>query len=726
MNLSDQPNIVCQSIETLQTDELVLSPEEYNNILEMQQAIFKLLVIGHNDQEVLTRLCLFAESLLPNSVASVMLKDPETNLLNVVCAPSVPEVGHSALAGLKPGPGGGSCGNAVYHNEPQYVTDTKTDPRWNDIRQIAYDFNLCACWSMPIHDQNKNAVGSFALSSFEHRSPSLFHKHLLGNCAFIVSMVLKRHEYESKIDSTQHQLQILGTAIKRASDGVIITDKDNHIIEVNDAFIKSFGYTLEEVVGENPSMFSSGMHETQFYTKMWNDLINNGHWSGEIWNKRSNGDVFPEWMSITAIYNEKNEVQNYLAIFNDLSAFYEQQKQLLSMAYRDQLTILPNRQQIIMDIKEKSPYACAIFNIDDFKEINDFFGIQAGDEILQQVAKWFTEMKLSAYRIGGDEFAVLFYDTMTPDSLKHRISTLITFLEEKTFLIGDETLNIRTSVGSAIGTERLMTRADIALHRAKEHKHSFSLYEEDHNVEQIYRKNFAIASEIRTAMVNQRLICHYQPIFDLSQEKIVKYETLVRIIDSEGNMISPADFLPIAKKTKIYPQITREVVYQACTLFQNRSEDFSINLSDSDIRNPSTVDAIFDIMTKTNTASRIVFEILESEGIENFKEVSTFIAKAKSMGAKIAIDDFGTGYSNFENILRLDVDFIKIDGSIIRGLTNDPMHALIVGSMVDFANKIGAKTIAEFVSDEEIYDAVKELGIDYAQGYYTGKPGPLN
>lgn len=726
MNPPDQPTMVCQSMEALQTDELVLSADEYNNILKMQQDIFKLLVIGHNDEEVLNSLCIFAESLLPNSVASIMLKDPQTNLLNVVCAPSVPEEGHSALAGLKPGPGGGSCGNAVYHNEAQFVSDTKTDQRWSDIRHIAYDFNLCSCWSMPIHDQEKNAVGSFALSSFEQRSPSLFHKHLLENCAFIVSMVLKRHEYESQLDQSHHQLQILGTAIKNASDGVIITDNENRIVEVNDAFIKSFGYTLEDVIGKNPKMLRSGLHEESFYQKMWDDLDNSGHWSGEIWNKRADGEVFPEWMSITAIYNEKKELQNYLAIFNDLSEFYKQQKQLLSMAYRDQLTVLPNRQQIIMDIENKSPFACAIFNIDDFKEINDFFGIQAGDEILQQIAKWFIEMKLSAYRIGGDEFAVLFYETMEPEALKHRISTLITFLEEKTFVIGNETLNLRTSVGSAIGEERLMTRADIALHRAKEHKHSFALYEEDHNIEQTYRKNFAIASEIRTAIVNQRLICHYQPIFDLSEERILKYETLVRIVDSENNIISPADFLPIAKKTKIYPQITREVVYQACTLFQERNEDFSVNLSDSDIRNPSTVSAIFDIMTKTNTASRIVFEILESEGIENFKEVSSFIAKAKSMGAKIAIDDFGTGYSNFENILRLDVDFIKIDGSIIRGLNNDPMHSLIVGSMVDFANKIGAKTIAEFVSDEEIYDAVKELGIDYAQGYFIGKPAPLN
>jgi len=725
MNSSDQPNIVCQSIDALQTDDLILSPEEYNNILDMQQAIFKLLTVGHNSQEILSSLCLLAEKLLPNSVASIMLKDPQTNLLNVVCAPSIPEVGHTALAGLKPGPGGGSCGNAVYHNEPQFVSDTKTDDRWQDIRHIAYDFNLCACWSMPIHDHDKKAVGSFALSSFEHRSPSLFHKYLLENCAFIVSIVLKRNEYESQISSTQHQLQILGTAIKYASDGVIITDKDNKIIEVNQAFIKSFGYRFEEVMGKNPNILSSGRHDQQYYQKMWNEILDNGHWNGEIWNKRSNGEIFPEWMSVTAIYNDKKEIQNYLAIFNDRSTFYEQQHKLLSMAYQDQLTELPNRQQIIMDLESESPYACAIFNIDDFKEINDFFGINAGDDVLKQIAKWFLEMKQSAYRIGGDEFAILIFDQMTPESFQHKISTLISLIEEKTFYIGDETLNIRTTVGAAIGHERLMTHADIALHTAKEQKTSFALYEENQTIEETYRKNFAIAAEIRTAIVDQRIQCHYQPIFNFSNETIDKYETLVRMVDSKGNLMSPAEFLPIAKKTKMYPQITREVVYQACNLFKNRHESFSINLSDSDIRNSATVSSIFDTITSTGTAPRIVFEILESEGIENFKEVSSFITRAKALGAKIAIDDFGTGYSNFENILRLDVDYIKIDGSLIRGLDTDPMHSLIVSSIVDFALKIGAKTIAEFVSDEAIYDVVKELGIDYAQGYYTGKPAPI-
>lgn len=577
--------------------EVVLTPLEYTKILDIQQNIFELLTIDHNEKEVLAKLCEMAEQLLPNSVASVMILDSETGLMNVVSAPSIPEAGHDAITGLRPGPGGGSCGNAVFTNEAQYVHDTKTDARWTDIRQIAYDFNLCSCWSMPIRNLHQQPIGSFALSSFEHRSPSDFHKRLLENCAFIVHLVLKHSEYETKIN--------------------------------------------------------------------------------------------------------------------------ENQKTLISMAYYDQLTGLPNRQKIIADMKIKAAYACAILNIDDFKEINDFFGIAAGDIILRQVAQWFP------YRLGGDEFAIIFYDSMPLDAILCRINALLALLEEKVFAIADETINLCMTVGLALGEKDLLTRADIALHTAKEKKIPLSIYEEQENVEEKYRNNIAMASSIRQALNDNRIICYYQPIVNLLTNTTDKYETLVRMIDKEGNIVPPMEFLSIAKKTKIYPQITREVIYQACTLFATRSEEFSVNLSDSDIRDSHTVDHIISTITNTGTASRIVFELLESEGIENYDEVAKFITKVKALGAKIAIDDFGTGYSNFENILKLNVDYIKIDGSLVQGITSNSRHNIIVETIIDFAKKIGAKTIAEFVSDKAIYDAVINHGIDYSQGYYTGKPEPL-
>lgn len=712
----------CLSIETLQ-DEVILTPLEYSKILDIQQNIFELLAVGHNEKIVLERLCQLAEKMLPNSVASIMLLDSKTGLMNVISAPSIPAVGHQALAGLKPGPGGGSCGNAVFKNEPQFVADTKTDERWSDIRHIAFDFNLCSCWSMPIRNNMKNPVGSFALSSFEHRAPSSFHKRLLEICAFIVNIVLKRSEYEAQIDENNRELELLGMAVKYATDGMMITDKNNNIVKVNHAFMQMLGYEIDEVIGKNPKIFASGCHDQHFYEQMWHKLSEKKHWSGEIWNKRANGEIFPEWLSISAILDCAGEIENYMAVFSDLSQLRESQEKALKLAYYDQLTGLPNRQKMILDIEKKQPTACIIFNIDDFKEVNDFYGIDTGDAILNQVAKWLNSMNYSPYRLGGDEFAILEEKEVTWDELRHKIETILAAIKNNTFDINSRTFNVRMTAGASIGgTTKLLTQADIALNKAREQNIHIARYIENENIEEMYRNNMAMEDTIRKALKDKRIVCYYQPIINIETGKIHKYEALVRMIDEVGNIISPVEFLPISKKTKLYPQITAEVIHQTCALFQKRKEEFSVNLSLSDILHDKTKQKIIDTIIQTGTASQIVFEILESEGIENYDQVAKFISEVKTLGAKIAIDDFGTGYSNFENILKLNVDYIKIDGSLIREIHSNPRHLIIIETIADFAHKIGAKTIAEFVSDEQTYDIVKKLGINYSQGYFTGKP----
>ena len=198
------------------------------------------------------------------------------------------------------------------------------------------------------------------------------------------------------------------------------------------------------------------------------------------------------------------------------------------------------------------------------------------------------------------------------------------------------------------------------------------------------------------------------------------------MIDKNNNTIPPLEFLTISKKTKLYPHITAEVIHQACNMFKDRKERFSVNLSIDDIKDANTVQEIIKTIIKTKTASRIIFEILESEGIENYEEVINFITQIKALGAEIAIDDFGTGYSNFEHVLKLNVDYIKIDGSLIKGMSENNKHKIIVETIVDFAKKVGSKTIAEFVSDEATFSIVKGIGIDFSQGYYTGKPDVIN
>ena len=288
-----------------------LTAQEQAAILQLQQDILLSVARGGEAIEIIDQVCRLEERLLPNSVGSVMLLDEAGQCLNVFAAPSVPPEGKARLNGLRPGPAAGSCGNAVYRGEAQFVHNTFTDPRWENLRQLAYDFNLCSCWSMPIVANGK-IIGTFALSSFEHRSPSDFHRKLLEIGTSIVGIVLERRKAEESI-------RLHEKAFASTDEGVMITDAERKIVSVNPAFCSVFGYLPGEVVGGNPKMLASGRHDAAYYAAMWDAINATGHWHGEIWNKRKNGEVFPEWLAISAVKDAAGTVTHYLGIFTDIS-----------------------------------------------------------------------------------------------------------------------------------------------------------------------------------------------------------------------------------------------------------------------------------------------------------------------------------------------------------------------------------------------------------------------
>jgi len=499
----------------------------------------------------------------------------------------------------------------------------------------------------------------------------------------------------------------------------------------------------EEALGKTDVFFALREREKHFENPEWHTFGELCHNSDDIVLKNMVSMHFEEYGNIRGklvylevhkapLFDENNKLIGTIGSGRDITAEKRLESKLLTsnetiskIVFMDHLTLLPNRQKMKLDMHEHPPYGCLIFNIDRFREINDLFGIAIGDSILVQITQWFSNVGLNVYRIGGDEFVALLQEFVKWEDLEHSMIHWLYELSKTSFHIEEESLFIRMNIGAALGGEKLLTQADIALHNAKEAKIAYARYESDNNIEELYRTNIAMTATIHKALSDERIICHYQPIVDFITGKIVKYETLVRLIDESGNVIPPIMFLPIAKKTKLYSQITRSVVHQACTLFSNREEDFSINLSIDDIEDPITIQEIITTLLKTGTASRVVFEILESEGIENYASVERFVIQVKALGAKIAIDDFGTGYSNFEHILKLNIDCIKIDGSLIENILSNDRHRIIVETIVDFANKIGARTVAEFVSDVTIFDALKEMGVNYSQGYYTGKPEAL-
>jgi PAS domain S-box-containing protein/diguanylate cyclase (GGDEF)-like protein len=548
---------------------------------------------------------------------------------------------------------------------------------------------------------------------------------VMGLFPFFKVNGLLRRSLKEQQRQKDHLAQFL-QVIEQSPISIIITDLEGKIEYANPYFLKLTGYHTKEVLHQNPRILKSGKLSTSTYEALWGSLKRGEVWQGELINRRKDGSEYIEKGFIAPLRSHNGSISRFVAIKEDITAQKNAQDQIYHLAFYDQLTHLPNRQKMLQDIIENPPLACAILDIDSFKEINDLFGIESGDDILRQMGTWLAQMGFTVYRTGGNEFTTLFYDSYaTKPLLKERLERLMQALELHLFHIKEESISLRMSVGGAMGGLELLTHADIALHVAKSKKFPISFYEESGNVKERYRHNLLMAAQIREALIEGRIVCYYQPIADFKTGKVYKYETLVRMIDEDGRVIAPMEFLPIAKKMKLYPRITQAVVAQACALFEHKEEEFSINLSTADMEDRQAMQMIIEVIQKTHTASRIVFEILESEGIENYETIGVFIAKVKSLGAKIAIDDFGTGYSNFEHILKLNVDYIKIDGSLIKNIVSHTRNQIVAQTIVTFAQKIGAQTIAEYVSDEAIFNYVSTLGVDYAQGYYIGKPEPL-
>ncbi|MDX2369925.1 MAG: PAS domain S-box protein, partial [Colwellia sp.] len=503
-----------------------ITPQQYDVIADIQQQILEKLVGEYPIADILNSLCLLAETVLPNAVASIMMMDANNGFLSVMCAPSIPTVGHEALANLKPGSGGGSCGNAVFHNEAQFVQNTFEDDRWKNLRHIAYDFNICSCWSMPVSNENKEAIGSFALSSFEHRAPALFHKKLLETCSSIVSLVLKRQRREKR-------LLLLSTGFKNASEGMMITDKKNTIVEVNPAFEKIYGFCESDVLGKNPKILSSRMQDNSFYQQLWHELIIKDQWRGEITNKRQNGELISQWMSITVIRDEHGEIQNYLSIISDLTELKSAQQQVVDMAFYDSITKLHNKTYLEQEIlTSEENYTLIQLNINNFSYINTAYGFNVGDKILAAIANTLANnfSTNETFRLNSDEFGLLFEGAI---NIAEQIKIIQHYFYSTLIQVDDISLHIAFTYGAAYGKEHLLRNCALALKQAKSlGKNRYHIFDvENELVDNSTRESFIASNNLlHTALELDQLTPYFQGIYDNKNRTIQKFEVLARIV----------------------------------------------------------------------------------------------------------------------------------------------------------------------------------------------------
>ncbi len=400
-------------------------------------------------------------------------------------------------------------------------------------------------------------------------------------------------------------------------------------------------------------------------------------------------------------------------------------KQLLNRYFTDHLTSFPNLYQLRKDLLDNENFSLITIAIDNFVTINNFYGFMVGDYIIEQVGKYLIEnFDEKIYRVSGTEFTIYLEDYLDFYELKEYLTKLYEKVKNVTVLYQDNEISVSVTLASCVNSnqENLFSKVSMALKYAKDHRLPFWIYEDRMGFENEYEKNLNISNVVRHAVEKSKIIPYFQPIIDNKTLKINKYECLARLLDENDNVISPTLFIPISKRIKVYDFVTKIIIEKSFEIFETNNYEFCINLSMEDIINSEMFNFILQKLKSSSASNRVIFEIVESEAIKDFEKIARFINEIKRHGAKIAIDDFGDGYSNFSYLIKMNVDFLKIDGSLIKDIDTDKNSYLVVETIVDFANKLGIKTIAEFVHSSTVMDKVKEMGIDYSQGYHIDKP----
>ncbi len=424
----------------------------------------------------------------------------------------------------------------------------------------------------------------------------------------------------------------------------------------------------------------------------------------------------------------------YVSSF-DVTNSFKTHQELKEEFLIDKFTGLSSKSKLMDDaIKTPSrPFGAntlIFIEVDSFEEINEFFGIDAGNKIISYVANWLNsklpikESKL--YKLDRNSFAILIDHSYSSYYLNNYLKMISTSIKKETFYFQNIALNISFTIGAAKCKTNIIRSAYHALNDAKNLKKSYKIYNKNSNYEAKFIHNIKMNQAIKDAILEDRIEPFFQPIYNIKSNEVEKFESLIRIQTRNGTFIRPADFLDIARKSNLYLDLSKAMIKNTLNKLEKLKFPVTINISADDILDKKVSGYILRNLETNNNGHLITFEIVESQEISNNIKVTNFIRKVKLLGCKIAIDDFGSGYSNFSQLPKLSVDYLKIDGSLIKDINTNPDSLIIIKSIVSFAKDLGIKTVAEFVSSQEIFDKVKFLGIDYAQGYHIGKPSHIS
>ena len=558
--------------------------------------------------------------------------------------------------------------------------------------------------------------------------------------------LLGLHEDITAQKADAEKLRLSALVLENSSEALVITDEQNRIMEINPAFTKLTGYARDEVIGQNPAILHSGRHEDLFYHKMWEEIGTRGFWRGEIWNRRKNGEIYAEWLTINTIFNPDGSVHRYVGLFSDITERKKSEELIWTQANFDPLTNLPNRRmfrdRLAQDLKKAHraglKLALLFLDLDRFKEVNDTLGHDKGDALLveaaQRIAACVRESDTVA-RLGGDEFTIILAELDDRSSVE-RIATAILNALAHPFELGDESAYVSASIGitvypdDASTLEAMLKNADQAMYVAKNSgRNRFSYFTSAMQEEALHRLH--ILNDLRGALDAGQFQLYYQPIVEIGSGKIFKAEALLRWFHPKRGLISPAQFIPLAEESGLIHEIGAWVFAQAASQAKqwasHYSADFQISVNKSPLQIQSNPERCqwqeYLVKSKTN-GHNLVIEITESVLLDNSTTVTAELLAYRDAGMQVAIDDFGTGYSALSYLKKLDIDYVKLDQSFIRNLETDPSDKALSEAIVVMAHKLGLQVIAEGVETQAQLDLLAGMGCDFAQGFLYSRAIP--
>ena len=521
--------------------------------------------------------------------------------------------------------------------------------------------------------------------------------------------------------------EISNSIINNISNPIFSTDGEK-VLFANDYFYKLTNCTTLEMINEK--YFQIGDiyidHENCF-TNINNDWLDKC--SKETLNvcilNEEDKRKFYSLQKITLSHNNTD-----IIILNDISHEFNHKKELYKLLYTDRLTNLDNRSMLITKLQNDKNLVLSsmcILDINSFKEINDFYGHKAGDLVLIELGMLIKESindypNLKLYKFPSDTYCITNIKD-NKDEFVEIIERIIELTDKKVFYFDQFEIDVKLTVGMSFShkNNKLIT-ADIALQTAKKDHKDYMIFYDELDKLQEYENNMFWTKQLKSAFAKDNIEVYFQPLINNKTLRVDKYECLVRLIDDEGKVIAPFFFLDISKKSNQYIKLTKVVIEKSFKKFEHLDFEFSVNISYEDVENPDFLDFIKEMLKKYNVAKKVVFEILEDENVKDYGLLILFVDQIKTLGCKVAIDDFGSGYSNFEHILKMNIDYLKIDASLIKNIATDENSYKITKTIVEFAKNLNLKTIAEYVENKEIFNLTKELGVDYSQGYYFSAP----